>query len=59
MGRTLSIGTGIHSADAKDRGVSMAAEAEDVRTLALALPGTEERVTWNQPTFRVSGKIFA
>ncbi|WP_328349446.1 MmcQ/YjbR family DNA-binding protein [Streptomyces sp. NBC_00445] len=35
------------------------AEAEDVRTLALALPDTEERVTWNQPTFRVSGKIFA
>jgi hypothetical protein len=32
---------------------------EEVRALALSLPETEERETWNQPTFRVDGKIFA
>ncbi len=31
----------------------------EFRTLALSLPETEERETWNQPTFRVGGKIFA
>lgn len=33
-------------------------DAEDVRRLALALPETEERLAWEQPTFRVRGKIF-
>ena len=32
---------------------------EELRSLALSLPGTEEREAWNQPTFRVGGKIFA
>ena len=32
---------------------------DEVRALALSLPETEERETWNQPTFRVGGKIFA
>ena len=32
---------------------------DELRSLALSLPGTEEREAWNQPTFRVGGKIFA
>ncbi len=31
----------------------------EFRSLALSLPETEEKETWNQPTFRVGGKIFA
>ncbi|SDJ13127.1 hypothetical protein SAMN05192558_110144 [Actinokineospora alba] len=34
------------------------ATSAHVRTIALGLPETEERTTWNQPTFRVQGKIF-
>jgi|SRR5829696_2744276 len=30
-----------------------------VRKLALALPGSEEKETWDMPTFRVRTKIFA
>ncbi|MEV0369056.1 MmcQ/YjbR family DNA-binding protein [Streptomyces sp. NPDC050636] len=33
--------------------------ADDVRTYALALPETEEKLAWGAPTFRVRGKIFA
>ncbi|MGH3326076.1 MAG: MmcQ/YjbR family DNA-binding protein, partial [Streptomyces sp.] len=32
--------------------------ADDVRTEALALPGTAEKLAWGQPTFRVAGKLF-
>lgn len=32
---------------------------DEFRALALSLPETQERETWNQPTFRVAGKIFA
>ncbi|MEC4019451.1 MmcQ/YjbR family DNA-binding protein [Streptomyces sp. H27-D2] len=37
----------------------MTTTADDVRRTALSLPGTEERLAWGQPTFRVRGKIFA
>ena len=38
----------------------MTATFEDVRRLALALPETEERLTWETDvTFRVRDKIFA
>lgn len=30
-----------------------------LRALCLALPEAEERETWERPTFRVRGKIFA
>ncbi|MFE0106953.1 MmcQ/YjbR family DNA-binding protein [Streptomyces sp. NPDC059009] len=33
--------------------------ADDVRTLALALPDTKEKIAWSMPTFRVAGKMFA
>ncbi|HEX8692806.1 MAG TPA: MmcQ/YjbR family DNA-binding protein [Longimicrobium sp.] len=33
--------------------------AEEVRRVALSLPGAEERETWGHPTFRVRDKIFA
>lgn len=33
--------------------------ARDFRTIALALPETEERAHMNHPDFRVAGKIFA
>jgi hypothetical protein len=33
--------------------------ATQMRELALALPGAEERETWGHPTFRVRDKIFA
>ncbi|WP_328301874.1 MmcQ/YjbR family DNA-binding protein [Streptomyces sp. NBC_00435] len=42
----------------------MATTAEDVRTIALSLPGSSEKLAWGMPTFRVggtdgkSGKIF-
>jgi len=35
------------------------ATADDVRTAALALPETAEKLAWGMPTFRVGGKIFA
>ncbi|MFJ9125344.1 MmcQ/YjbR family DNA-binding protein [Streptomyces sp. NPDC102340] len=34
-------------------------DAEDVRTVALSLPDTTEKVAWSMPTFRVAGKMFA
>ncbi|WP_405486986.1 MmcQ/YjbR family DNA-binding protein [Streptomyces sp. NBC_00096] len=46
----------------------MATTAEDVRKIALSLPGSSEKLAWGMPTFRVggadgqsgkSGKIFA
>ncbi|MFD4689630.1 MmcQ/YjbR family DNA-binding protein [Streptomyces sp. NPDC058463] len=37
----------------------MTTTADDVRTIALALPDTAEKLAWGQPTFRVAGKIFA
>ncbi|WP_097870469.1 MmcQ/YjbR family DNA-binding protein [Streptomyces sp. rh34] len=33
--------------------------AADVRSAALSLPSTTEKLAWGQPTFRVAGKIFA
>jgi len=32
--------------------------ANDLRRLALALPGAVERTTWDTPTFRVKNRIF-
>ena len=37
----------------------MAVDATWVRELALSLPGTEERETWGEATFRVRDRIFA
>ncbi|MER6777786.1 MULTISPECIES: MmcQ/YjbR family DNA-binding protein [unclassified Streptomyces] len=37
----------------------MAVTAEDVRTTALSLPDSSEKLAWGMPTFRVAGKIFA
>lgn len=34
-------------------------QARTVKKLALALPQVEERLTWEEPTFRVRNKIFA
>ncbi|MEU5765308.1 MmcQ/YjbR family DNA-binding protein [Streptomyces asoensis] len=34
-------------------------DAEDVRRIALSLPDTTEKISWNMPTFRVAGKMFA
>ncbi|XIG79731.1 hypothetical protein C1N81_12655 [Streptomyces sp. SGAir0957] len=33
-------------------------DAEDVRTIALSLPETTEKIAWSMPTFRVAGKMF-
>ena len=33
-------------------------QARTVKKLALSLPETEERLTWEEPTFRVRNKIF-
>lgn len=33
-------------------------QARTVRKIALSLPDTEERETWETPTFRVRNKIF-
>lgn len=33
--------------------------AAHVRSAALSLPDTTEKLAWGQPTFRVAGKIFA
>ena len=35
------------------------ATAEDVRSIALSLPETAEKLAWGMPTFRVRNKIFA
>ncbi len=32
---------------------------EKLRRICLALPGTEEKIAWGEPTWRVKGKIFA
>lgn len=37
----------------------MPTELDRLRAIALALPEAEERETWEHPTFRVRGKIFA
>ncbi|WP_196217949.1 MmcQ/YjbR family DNA-binding protein [Streptomyces blattellae] len=34
-------------------------DAEDVRRIALSLPGTTEKIAWSMPTFRVADKMFA
>jgi hypothetical protein len=34
-------------------------QARTVKRLALSLPEVEERLTWEEPTFRVRNKIFA
>jgi len=36
-----------------------AAPLDRLREICLALPGTAEKETWGDPTFRVSNKIFA
>lgn len=33
-------------------------DAEDVRRIALSLPGTTERELWHHPTFHVAGRMF-
>ena len=33
--------------------------ANELRALALRMPGAEERETWGHPTFRIRDKIFA
>jgi hypothetical protein len=33
--------------------------SKDFRTIALALPESEERETWGHPTFRVRDRMFA
>ncbi|MBW8092197.1 MmcQ/YjbR family DNA-binding protein [Streptomyces hygroscopicus subsp. hygroscopicus] len=33
--------------------------ADDVRSIALSLPQTTEKIAWSMPTFRVAGKMFA
>jgi hypothetical protein len=33
-------------------------DAEDVRRIALSLPGTVEKELWNHPTFHVVGRMF-
>jgi hypothetical protein len=33
-------------------------DAEDVRRIALSLPGTVEKQRWGHPTFDVSGRMF-
>ncbi|MFG3497502.1 MmcQ/YjbR family DNA-binding protein [Streptomyces sp. NPDC047928] len=37
------------------------ATADDVRRIALSLPGAEERLSWGMPTFRAGpgGRVFA
>jgi predicted DNA-binding protein (MmcQ/YjbR family) len=37
----------------------VAGSIDRLRKICLALPEAEERETWDQPTFRVRGKIFA
>ncbi|MFC0624586.1 MmcQ/YjbR family DNA-binding protein [Kribbella deserti] len=33
-------------------------DADDVRRIALSLPGTSEKERWNHPTFDVNGRMF-
>ncbi|GHJ33334.1 hypothetical protein TPA0910_77670 [Streptomyces hygroscopicus subsp. sporocinereus] len=33
--------------------------SDDVRSIALSLPQTTEKIAWSMPTFRVAGKMFA
>jgi hypothetical protein len=42
-----------------DGGRSGEVSADDVREVALSLPGATEKLTWGQPTFRVAGRMFA
>ncbi|MFI5721742.1 MmcQ/YjbR family DNA-binding protein [Streptomyces cyaneofuscatus] len=44
---------------ARSRATAAAITAADVRSAALSLPDTTEKLAWGQPTFRVAGKIFA
>lgn len=37
----------------------MTAALERLRAVCLALPDAEERITWDVPTFRIDGKMFA
>ena len=37
----------------------MSRALDRLRALCLALPEAEERITWDAPTFRIRGKIFA
>ena len=39
-------------------GIGFMIRANDLRRLALALPGAVERTTWDTPTFRVKNRIF-
>ena len=32
--------------------------SDEVREVALGLPGVDERETWGKPTFRVAGRMF-
>lgn len=36
----------------------MNAPLEKVREICLALPDTEEKIAWGEPTFRVKGRMF-
>ncbi|MEV6771205.1 MmcQ/YjbR family DNA-binding protein [Nocardia sp. NPDC051030] len=36
----------------------MAASGDEVRAVAVSLPGVQERFEWEMPTFRVAGKLF-
>jgi hypothetical protein len=33
-------------------------DAEEVRRIALSLPGTAEKELWNHPTFHVAGRMY-
>jgi hypothetical protein len=33
-------------------------DAEDVRRIAMSLPGTVEKELWNHPTFHVAGRMY-
>ncbi|MFC8282312.1 MmcQ/YjbR family DNA-binding protein [Streptomyces cyaneofuscatus] len=43
----------------RSRATAATITAADVRSAALSLPDTTEKLAWGQPTFRVAGKIFA
>lgn len=36
----------------------MSAVLDKLREICLALPNTEEKITWDHPNFRVANKIF-
>ncbi|MEV7876333.1 MmcQ/YjbR family DNA-binding protein [Streptomyces microflavus] len=44
---------------ARSKATTTTITAADVRSAALSLPDTTEKLAWGQPTFRVAGKIFA